>query len=455
MTRDLAYRAGVGAAVAALVAFAIGAASRSIDPMGLIVLGIVVAILAGASGFLLLFPVRRAVREVGEAANRIALGEFGQGVTLASGPAAELTASFNIMSRTLERLFRQMNAEHARLDAVVEAATDGILALASDTSVRFANTAAGRLLGVTSAEMIGRPLIESARDYELDALARSAATARSPVSAVISYGPARTPLRAAAVPIAGGGEWAILLLLADLSEVNRVDQVRRDFVSNVSHELRTPLASIRALAETIQAGDVEPGPETADFAARICGQVDRLAALVNELLELSRIESGAIALRPQEVDVAAIARQAAGFLRTRSEQCGVTIEIPDAGPFVEADPDALLRVISNLLDNAIKFSPAGGSVQVDARAEDDAVTITVSDSGPGIPEPDLQRVFERFYKGDSSRSGMGVGLGLAIVKHLVRSHGGHVEARNRDAGGATFTVRLPRRFAGPRAPVGR
>jgi two-component system phosphate regulon sensor histidine kinase PhoR len=228
--------------------------------------------------------------------------------------------------------------------------------------------------------------------------------------------------------------------------------VRRDFVSNVSHELRTPLASIRALAETIQAGDVEPGEETAEFAERITRQVDRLATLVNELLELSRIESGAVELRPAEVDVAAVARQAAALLAMRCEQAGVTIEIPESGPSIEADPDAIFRILSNLLDNAIKFSPEGGTVTVDAAEYDDTVAIAVSDDGPGVPAADLQRVFERFYKGDTSRSGMGVGLGLAIVKHTARSHGGAVEVENRETGGARFVVRLPRRFAGPRGP---
>jgi two-component system phosphate regulon sensor histidine kinase PhoR len=451
VTNDLAYRAALGAAVVAIVAFAAGGASAG-SGSGPVFVALVAAAGAGAFGFLLFRPIRRAIRQVGAAAARITAGELGGGVPPATGPASELTSSFNLMSRTLEQLFREIDAEHARRDALLNASTDGVLALARDTSVRLANTAAASILGTSVASMLDRPLIESARDYELDAIARRVAATRTPDSAVITYGPSRLPLRAAAVPIEGGGEWAVLLLLTDLSDLTRIDQVRRDFVTNVSHELRTPLASIRALAETIESGDVEPGRETSEFARRICQQVDRLALLVNELLELSRIESGAIELRPAPVDVAAVARQAASLLQAKSDSAGVSVLVPDDGPILEADPDALLRILTNLLDNAIKFSPRGATVTVEARDEEGAVAIAVRDQGPGIAAADLPRVFERFFKGDSSRSGVGVGLGLAIVKHLVRSHGGAVEARSEEGAGATFVVRLPRRFAGPRAP---
>ncbi len=455
MTGDLAYRAGFGFAVAALLAFIAGTIAAGAGGLVIFLIAAGAAAIAGTVGFLLVRPVDHAIREVSEASSRIGRGELGGGVTLASAPVADLTSSFNLMSRRLEQLFRQVQAQEARLDAAMNASTDGVLALGSDTLVRFANTAAARILATPASAIINRPLIESARDYELDALARRAATTRAPATEVITYGPARLPLRAAAVPIAEGAEWAILLVLTDLTEVNRVDQVRRDFVSNVSHELRTPLASIRALAETIEAGDIDPGPETADFASRICQQVDRLASLVNELLELSRIESGATELRPVEVDVAAVARQAASMLKARSDQAGVTITVPDAGAMIEADQDALFRVITNLMDNAIKFSPRGGTVEFEATEDGDAVSLSVTDHGPGIAAVDIPRVFERFFKSDSSRSGVGIGLGLAIVKHIVRSHGGAVEVRSREGEGATFVVRLPRRFAGPQAPVGR
>jgi two-component system phosphate regulon sensor histidine kinase PhoR len=389
------------------------------------------------------------MNEVSEAAERIARGELGSFVGRSSWSSAPLTSSFNTMSRRVEQLFQDIRAEQVRRDALLNASTDGVLALSADTTVRLANTAAGRLLDTPLDRVLGRPLIEAARDYELDALARRVSATREPATAVITFGVQRIPLRAAAIPIEAAGEWAVLLLLTDLTEVHRVDQVRRDFVSNVSHELRTPLASIRALAETIESGGTDPGEETAAFARRITEQVDRLAVLVNELLELSRIESGALELRPTEVDIGHLAGRAAALLKVRSDGAGVTIDLPPEGTTLEADPDALQRLLSNLLDNAIKFSPRGGLVTVGATATQDAVVVTVTDQGPGIPRSELPRLFERFYKGDTSRSGAGVGLGLAIVKHLARSHGGVVEVESNPGQGSTFSVRLPRRFAGP------
>jgi signal transduction histidine kinase len=236
-------------------------------------------------------------------------------------------------------------------------------------------------------------------------------------------------------------------LLVDLTEASRVDQVRRDFISNVSHELRTPLASIRALAETLESGDVEPGDETREFVHRIVGQADRMTALVNEFLDLSRIESGALELHPEILGVESLLRESIGLLRQRAEAAGVGLAVSaEAGLQVEADRQAVLRVVNNLLDNAIKFSPHGATVSAEATDAGDLVAIAVRDHGPGIPPADLPRVFERFYKGDHSRANGGVGLGLAIVKHTVRLHGGTAEASSEPGEGATFTVRLPKHF---------
>ncbi len=181
-----------------------------------------------------------------------------------------------------------------------------------------------------------------------------------------------------------------------------------------------------------------------------------MTALVNELLDLSRIESGAIELHPESLSPAGLARECASLLEARCESEGVTIEVSgDDGARVEADRTSLLRVVTNLLDNAIKFSPRGATVHVDIAGEGDLVAIAVRDEGPGIPPQDLSRVFERFYKGEASRATTGAGLGLAIVKHLVRAHGGTAEASNAPDGGAVFTVRIPRRFVGARPATGR
>ncbi len=452
MTRDLARRGAVLAAATAVLGILIGflAARESPSFATWLWVSALVGAFALALGFLLFLPASRALRSISRAADRVAEGDFAQRITTATGSTTELAASFNNMADRVTQLFNATAAEQARIEALFNASTDPMVAIAPDMTIQFLNSAAVVLFDRSHDQAVGRPLIESARDYELDDLARAALRSHAASgTAVISFGQQRTPLRALAVPIPAGGDWAVLLVLTDLTEVQRVDQIRRDFVSNVSHELRTPLASIRALVETLEDGATEPGAETADFLHRIHQQVNRLTTLVNELLDLSRIESGAIELHPEQVPLGELVAEAAALLRPRADAESITIETPQGpGPLAEVDRPSILRVVTNLLDNAIKYSPPGGRIAVPLADEGELVAIAVADDGPGVAAQDLPRVFERFYKGDPSRHGSGVGLGLAIVKHLVRAHGGTATAESAPGSGAIFTVRLPRRFVG-------
>ena len=402
-----------------------------------------------AGAFLLLRPVALSVRETAEAARALRGSSLSARAIRTTGPTAELTHEFNVMAAEIEASSRAIAAEHARLEAALAAAADGIMALDAETNVQYANPAALALLDMDEAEVVDRALIESVRDYELDALVREAVAGRdTPPPRVVPFGPDRAPLRALAVPVAEGGSWAVLLILVDLSPVQRVDHVRRDFISNVSHELRTPIAAIGALVETLELGDLE-ADEHAAFLSRIRQQVDRMALLTSELLDLSRIESGAIHLEPEQVDLSSAVAEAQAGLAPRLEACDVRIDGPTGEtPSVEADRTATVRIVTNLLDNALKFSPDGSTITVAVRDEDALVAVEVCDDGPGIAAQDLDRVFERFYKAEHSRADSGAGLGLAIVKHLVQAHGGTVAARNEDGRGAAMTVRLPKRFVG-------
>lgn len=454
----LASRAALASGISGVLAAAAAAiVAATVDDA----LWITVTVLVmGAGGFasvlLLLRPVELSVRETAEAARALRGSSLSARAVRTTGPTAELTHEFNVMATEIEASSRAITAEHARLEAALAAAADGIMAVDAGTDVQYANPAALALLGMTEAEVVGRALIESARDYELDALVREAMAGRgTPEAKVIPFGQDRTPLRALAVPVAEGGSWAALLILVDLSAVQRVDHVRRDFISNVSHELRTPIASIGALVETLELGDLE-SEEQAAFLGRIRSQVERMALLTNELLDLSRIESGAIHLEPEAVDLASAVAEAQAALAPRLEACDVRIEGPEGKtPPVEADRSATVRIVTNLLDNALKFSPDGSAITVNVRDEDALVAVEVCDDGPGIAAQDLDRVFERFYKAEHSRADEGAGLGLAIVKHLVQAHGGTVAARNEAGRGAAMTVRLPKRFVGrePRVPA--
>ena len=454
----LAGRAALASGIAGLLAASAAAivAATVGDALWVAVTVLATGAAAFVGVYLLLRPVALSVRETAEAARALRGSSLSARAVRTTGPTAQLTHEFNVMATEIEASSRAITAEHARLEAALAAAADGIMAVDSTTDVQYANPAALALLGMEEREVAGRTLIESVRDYELDALVREALAGESiPQPRVVPFGRDRTPLRALAVPVAEGGSWAALLVLVDLSDVQRVDHVRRDFISNVSHELRTPIAAIGALVETLELGDLE-ADEQAAFLSRIRSQVERMALLTNELLDLSRIESGAIHLEPESVDLASSVAEARAALAARLEACDVRVEGPDgAAPAVEADRTATVRIVTNLLDNALKFSPDGSVITIDVRDENQLVAVEVCDDGPGIAAQDLDRVFERFYKAEHSRADDGAGLGLAIVKHLVQAHGGTVAARNEDGRGAAMTVRLPKRFVGrePRVPV--
>jgi two-component system phosphate regulon sensor histidine kinase PhoR len=231
----------------------------------------------------------------------------------------------------------------------------------------------------------------------------------------------------------------------DLTDVKRVEDVRRDFAANVSHELRTPLAAIKSVIETLQGGAMEDPAVALDFLKRADGEVDRLVQMVEELLDLSRIESGELEVRKETVDVGETATAAVERLRPNAHRAGIslTVDVAPGLPSVTGDRVTLERAVINLVHNAIKFTEAGGSVDVLVRPVDGGVEVAVQDTGAGIEPQDLPRVFERFYKADRARRAGGTGLGLAVVKHTVEAHGGRVSVESTLGSGSTFRFWLP------------
>ncbi len=242
-----------------------------------------------------------------------------------------------------------------------------------------------------------------------------------------------------------GDEW-VVVLLHELASVEAADRMRREFVANVSHELRSPISSLKALAETLLAGAADDPTVRDEFLGRIEAEADRLARMVEELLELARIEAGRERFEPRWCDLAEIVRTAAERLRPQAERAGLDLRCSGEGQHVPAfaDPDMLDHTMTNILHNAIKFTGPGGSIRVDVSDGEGGAVVKVKDTGVGIAPEDLGRLFERFYKADRSRSGGGTGLGLAIAKHLVGRHGGRIRAESAGAGqGSTFIVELP------------
>jgi signal transduction histidine kinase len=234
----------------------------------------------------------------------------------------------------------------------------------------------------------------------------------------------------------------------DRAELRKAEAARRDFVANVSHELRTPVAALKALVETLEAGAMEDPVHGPDFLRRMHVEVDGLAHLVGELLDLARLEAGRLELQAMPVSAHELAHEAVERVRPHAERLGLSVQAQgevNTDLLVEADARRIGQVLSNLLANAVKFTPAGGRIQVGARAAAEGVEFWVADTGAGLDPDQLTRVFERFYKTDPSRAGEGTGLGLAICKHLVQAHGGRIWADSRGPGrGATFHFTVPR-----------
>jgi two-component system phosphate regulon sensor histidine kinase PhoR len=254
----------------------------------------------------------------------------------------------------------------------------------------------------------------------------------------------RRVLRITAKALPGGD---LVLTVQDLSAVRRLETQRRDFVANVSHELRTPLSALKAMTETLRAGAMRDPAAADDFLARIDHEIDGLSDLVGDLLALTRMESGADALDLADVDAGDLVHEAAIRLEPLAARAQIHLATATdaSGAHVRVDAARMAQVLANLVHNAIKFTPAGGTVTIGTTSTPSEVTLFVRDTGAGIDPADLERIFERFFKSDPSRATGGTGLGLAIAKHAVQAQGGTIGAASGGRGqGATFTVTLPR-----------
>jgi len=307
------------------------------------------------------------------------------------------------------------------------------------------NQAAQLMLDIRRTDVIGTALVEIARSHELQSLVLDSIKTKELRQLQIDLLHQRRLVSAIATPL-GSIDDGLLLTLHDLTQFRQLETTRREFVSNVSHELRSPIASIKSLVETLSGGALDDQNVAYDFISRIERDIVRMEALVSELLELSILESGRAILDLQPVSIAAIATETtAGFKDTGiSQNIGVSVTIGDEIPIVSCESSKIGQVFTNLIDNAIKFTPSQGQISISAEFDERYVTIRISNTGDGIPPEHLPHLFERFYKVDRSRHDQGTGLGLSIVKHIVLAHGGEVYVDSELGEGATFSFTLPR-----------
>jgi two-component system phosphate regulon sensor histidine kinase PhoR len=359
-----------------------------------------------------------------------------------SSELSRLASTMNRMATELGSRMEQVREDRRTRDLVLAAMDEGVLLIAPGGEVRYANPAALRLVGRFAAEH--RDAVTADRLYippSLRALVETARDAGSVREHETEMGrPTRTIL-ASSFPV--GGEGLALLVLRDVTEARRVDAIRRDFVAAASHELKTPVASIQAAAETLSHA-LDEDPEAAHrFVALLLRDSERLSRIVRDLLDLSRLESERASFSPVRLDV--LAREEIERIGGQLHDAELSVEVDAAPVTVPGSGEDLSLLISNLLDNAMRYTKPGGRIRVEVAPQNGDARLTVSDTGIGIPSRDLPRVFERFYRVDRARSRDtgGTGLGLAIVKHVAEQHGGHVEAQSELGRGSTFVVTFP------------
>lgn len=354
-----------------------------------------------------------------------------------------LVRAFNRMLDRLRVRVKRLTGERVQLTTILEHMADGLLITDGEGLIRLVNPAALGILELSEEHVVGRSLPQVIREHQIIALWRGCKERRGEGVELIEVDEEQF-LQVIVSPLEAMEEGGCLVIIQDLSQVKHLETARRDFVSNISHELRTPLASLRALSETLREGALEDPPAAKHFLDRMEGEIDALTQMVEELLELSRIESGKVPLRLSAAPVHEIVLPPLERLEPQIERAELTLvtDLPGDLPPVLADRQRLGRVITNLVHNAIKFTPAGGRITVSAQEAGSYVRISVEDNGIGIAREDTGRIFERFYKADRSRSGGGTGLGLAIAKHIVQAHGGRIWVRSREGEGSNFTFTL-------------
>lgn len=396
--------------------------------------------------------------EMAAAARQLAAGTPGIRLVVSSSDEVGLLArTLNQMTDQLETKIKEVSDDRAQLLAMLIAMVEGVMVLDYRGTVVQVNPALERMFALELTESRGRHYAELIRHEGLTALVSAVLQTRSGQGGEITLSPSGSCLRVEA-SIAGGNreqEACAVFVFHDITELRRLEKIRKDFVANVSHELRTPLTSIKGYVEALLDGGKDDPSTAAAFLEIIMRQSNRLNLILDDLLQLSQIESGQVLFRREPVELRALLERTVAVIKPLADKKHHTIELslPDEYVVVEGDEERLVQVFINLLENAVKYTPDQGRISMTIRHTTQSraasprpmIEVVVADSGIGIPEADRPRVFERFYRVDKARSRElgGTGLGLAIVKHIVEAHNGHVWVEGNAPRGSRFVVHLP------------
>jgi two-component system phosphate regulon sensor histidine kinase PhoR len=409
----------------------------------------IVGFIALVSTLLASGRVMRPLSHLKEAAESVAAGNYNQKIPVdGNDEVGQLAQAVNRMRRALVKQLTELQQNSLRLETVLSSMVEGVLAVDADHRVLLANAAAKSMLLIETREIVGRPLLEVTRNRSVREALEKAFQRDDPYESEFeTSGINRRYLALRAARLAGDPCPGAVAVLYDITDLRQLENIRREFVANVSHELKTPLASIKAYAETLRMGAIHDQEHNIPFLERIEEQADRLHQLIQDLLQLARVESGKEAFEIRDVSLGNLIDQCEPVYYGRAQAKNLELQIdPAAGPVIaRADVSGLTTILDNLVANAIQYTPAGGLVTIRYRADDGRAVLEVEDTGVGIAPRDQARIFERFYRVDKARSRElgGTGLGLAIVKHLTQAFGGEVSVSSEPGTGSTFQVRLP------------
>jgi two-component system phosphate regulon sensor histidine kinase PhoR len=409
------------------------------------------AVLALGLAFWLARRITKPVQELTAGAQEIAAGGYGHRVAPRGGDeVGRLARTFNHMSERLADQFTQLDDDRQQLRAVLSSMVEGVVALDGDQRILFANERAGQLLDFPTQSVVGRHLGELVRHRPLLELVQQALGKVDGQRQELTWsGPGPRSLAVHVGHLPGIPPRGIVLVFHDTTDLRRLERLRQEFVANVSHELKTPLSVITACVETLIDGAVNDPENRGRFLDRIADQAERLHHLILDLLSLARIETETEAFVLQAVSLEKVVAASLERHRTLADARNQILEVTSDGTSSSAqawaDEEAVRQILDNLVDNALKYTPEKGTVRVRLGQDDGQVFLQVQDTGIGIPEAELTRIFERFYRVDKARSRElgGTGLGLSIVKHLTQAMQGSVSATSKVGQGSTFTVRLP------------
>jgi len=411
-------------------------------------------VLVGLAAFGIVYLVTRnitqPIQDMLLVTKKLQQGEFGRRVLVKSRDEIGLLGrSFNELSLTLEKMFDTIYDRESKLNAVLTSMNDSVLALNVNQRVILANRAVGELLRVNEASLIGRHVGEIIKSEDFSEIIQETITYMKSIDGEIQLSPGSSRIiavRCSPLQDEDGDIMGVVVVLRDITKLRRLENMRKEFVANVSHELRTPLTSIKGFVETILDGNTNDPQLVERFLTIVNGETDRMISLINDLLDLSRIESGKQFINLEAVNIREVFDSTILALQSKTLEKNITVDNEIEDLQVIGDIKLLQQVTTNLVDNAIKYNQEGGRVWLTSKVMDDEVEITVCDTGMGIAENHLDRIFERFYRVDRGRSRQmgGTGLGLSIVKHIIEKHQGRIYAESKVGEGTQikFTLKL-------------